>query len=469
MASESVPTKPSYLPSSSHLNRKGNRKGSASLEDILITQVLDSRPLRFPNPGKESKALRQLSRVMANSPEDLPDTLLRLALELCHAGTAGLSLVETIPNGEQVFRWTNLAGRLRAHVGGFTPRGFSPCGVSLDSNSPKLFSFPGRHFQYLNKIDVPIVEALVIPLVGEIPLGTIWILSHDESTHFDAEDVRIMTSLAEFTTSALLMIQLLNAEQSARRNAETRLEDTVIALREQVAERTRTEENLRQLTGRLVQLRDDERRRLARELHDSVGQLLAAMSMNQANVLADKQLSPMVASAVSENAALLAQVSTEIRTISHLLHPPLLDEVGLAFGIRGYLEGFAERSRMKVDLELADDFGRLPLALETAIFRIVQECLTNIHRHSESATAKIRVTRSSKHICLEVADKGKGMPPEKLWEIEMGTSGVGLRGMRERIRLFGGSLEIHSDSTGTTVTARFPFEDNLMDIQSQCG
>src|ERR1700704_3793931 len=131
MASESAPIKPPYSPSSSHLNRKGN----ASLEDILITQALDSRPLRFPNPENESEALRQLSRVMANSPEDLPDTLLRLALDLCHAGTAGLSLVETIANGEQVFRWTNLAGRLQAHVGGFTPRGFSPCGVSLDSNS----------------------------------------------------------------------------------------------------------------------------------------------------------------------------------------------------------------------------------------------------------------------------------------------------------------------------------------------
>jgi two-component system, NarL family, sensor kinase len=135
----------------------------------------------------------------------------------------------------------------------------------------------------------------------------------------------------------------------------------------------------------------------------------------------------------------------------------LLDEVGLASGIQMYLEGFAERSRMKVDLELAEDFGRLPQDLETALFRVVQECLTNVHRHSESETAIIRVTRSSDEVCVEVADAGRGISQEMILELERGrTHGVGLRGMRERVRQLGGSLKIQSSSSGTVVATRLP-------------
>lgn len=433
-----------------------------SVEEILINGNLYSRPLRMPNLESESKALRTLAREMANSPKQLPDTLLELAVELCHAGTAGLSLIETLPTGEQIFRWTNLAGTLKDHVGGFTPRNFSPCGVSLDRNSPELFSYPARYFRYLNDVPILIVEALVVPLVGDGPMGTIWILSHEEGKPFDSEDVRIMTSLAEFTSSALRMIQLLDAEHSAWQDATAEIERRTAELQEQVAERNRAEQHLRALTSRLLNLRDEEHRKLARELHDSVGQLLAAMAMNQARALAEKP-DPVVASAISENAKLVEQVSVEIRTISHLLHPPLLDEVGLASGIRLYLEGFAERSRMTVDLQLAEDFGRLSPELEIALFRIVQECLTNVHRHSESQTATIRFSRSSDEVCLEVSDGGRGMPQETICEIEAGrTSGLGLRGMRERIRQFGGSLKISSNGTGTVVATRLPLQNGFI-------
>ena len=428
-----------------------------SVEDILVNGDLYSRPLRMPNLESESQALRTLAREMANSPKQMPDTLLQLAVELCHAGTAGLSLIETLPAGEKIFRWTNLAGTLKDYVGGFTPRNFSPCGVSLDRNSPELFSYPARYFRYLNDVPIPIVEALVVPLVGDSPMGTIWILSHEEGKCFDSEDVRIMTSLAEFTSSALRMIQLLDAEHSAWQDAKAEIERRTTELQEQVAERDRAQKHLRDLTSRLLNLQDDEHRKLARELHDSVGQLLAAMSMNQATALAAKGLDPVVASAISENARLVEQVSVEIRTISHLLHPPMLDEVGLASGIRLYLEGFAERSHMTVDLQLAEDFGRLSPEMEISLFRIVQECLTNVHRHSESKTATIRIGRSADEIWLEVADGGKGMPQETIREIEAGrTSGLGLRGMRERIRQLGGILKISSNGTGTVVAARLP-------------
>jgi signal transduction histidine kinase len=135
--------------------------------------------------------------------------------------------------------------------------------------------------------------------------------------------------------------------------------------------------------------------------------------------------------------SLLNDVSSEIRTISHLLHPPFLDEAGLASALRSYVEGFTERSNMRLEPELPDHFDRLSRDLETAIVRLVQECLTNVHRYSESAVATIRLIRSADEIRLEVADEGKGIPVEKQAELLCGTPGVGIRGMRERLRQLG--------------------------------
>jgi signal transduction histidine kinase len=269
----------------------------------------------------------------------------------------------------------------------------------------------------------------------------------------------MMTDLADFASSALRVIQLLDAASSARHDGATEIARQTAELQARVAERQRAEESLGELTGRLLQLRDEEQRRVARELHDSVGQLLVAMSMNHDRALAEKHLSPAAAKAISENTALLAQICREIRTISHLLHPPLLDEVGLAPGVREYLEGFAERSRMRVRFEIAKDFGRLPRDVETALFRIVQEGLTNVHRHSESRTVTIRIMRSSDKVSVVIADAGRGIPKQKICEIEAGrASGVGLRGMRERVRQLGGSFKIRSTDKGTVVVTRLPLD-----------
>ena len=225
-----------------------------------------------------------------------------------------------------------------------------------------------------------------------------------------------------------------------------------------ITERKRAEENLRLLSGQLLHLQDQERRRIARELHDSSGQILAALGMNLS--LAESEngnIDPRAAKAIQESIGLVQELSRELRTISHLLHPPLLDEVGLASGLRSYLDGFTERSKIKVDLELPEDLGRLPQDLETTLFRIVQECLTNIHRHSESPVARICIRRFNGQLSLEVEDRGKGIPPEKREAMESGgTPGVGIRGMRERLRQLGGSLEINSNGTGTVVVARLP-------------
>jgi PAS domain S-box-containing protein len=240
------------------------------------------------------------------------------------------------------------------------------------------------------------------------------------------------------------------------RNAREELERRV---QERTAELNKANEDLRNLSARLLHMQDHAARHLARELHDSVGQLLAAISMNMAKVNAQvDKLDEAGARAVRENAVLVEQISTEIRTMSHLLHPPLLDELGLESALRWYVNGFAERSQIKVKMELPKHLGRLSTELETAIFRITQECLTNIHRHSGSRTASMRIIRAEQKVIVVVEDAGKGIPEDKLRSKADDRSGMGFRGMAERIRYLGGTLKIDSDSGGTVVTATLPLE-----------
>jgi PAS domain S-box-containing protein len=227
-----------------------------------------------------------------------------------------------------------------------------------------------------------------------------------------------------------------------------------------ITERKRAEESLRDLSSRLLKMQDEERRRIARELHDSAGQILAALSMNLTPLANEANaVGPDSVKVVKESLGLIGDLTMEVRTISHLLHPPLLDEVGLSSALRLYLDGFADRSKIRVDLEIPDDFGRLSQELETAIFRIVQESVTNIHRHSGSPMARIHISRSASEVRVEVEDKGKGIALKKRSAMEStGMVGVGIRGMRERIRQLGGTLEITSGSNdrGTVIVARLP-------------
>ena len=237
-----------------------------------------------------------------------------------------------------------------------------------------------------------------------------------------------------------------------------------------VTERKKAEEAIKEkeLSVRLLKLQDEERRRIARELHDGVGQLLAAMSMNAAALDREKsKLSSAAARSVDENSRLIEQVSSDIRTMSYLFHPPLLDEMGLAAALQWYVTGFAERSKIAARLELSPNCERLPQDYELCLFRIAQECLTNIHRHSGSSTALVRLLRSPGEIKLEVSDQGVGINPETQSKVAAGeTPGVGLRGMSERIRQLGGNIEIHSTGNGTTITATVPVADVARSINN---
>ncbi len=218
--------------------------------------------------------------------------------------------------------------------------------------------------------------------------------------------------------------------------------------------REQAEASLRSLSVRLLELQDQERRRFSRELHDSLGQYLVGAKMNLT----------MLANSVPANALileclkLLDQAMTETRTISHLLHPPLLDEAGFASAARWYVEGFAKRSGIQTSLDMPEELGRLSSSLELALFRVLQESLTNVHRHSTSRKAEVSVKASNGQVVLQVRDYGKGISPDilDLFRHKRAHGGVGLAGMRERINELGGRLEMDSDSYGTRVVATLP-------------
>ncbi len=223
----------------------------------------------------------------------------------------------------------------------------------------------------------------------------------------------------------------------------------------------RAESAVRRLSGRLLQIRDDERRRLARDLHDSLGQTLTAVKMNLSYLGRDtSNLDERGKNAVVESRELVDESLKEVRTLSHLLHPPMLDDVGLVAAIRWFANGFSQRSSIHVDLNLPTDLPRLPMELETAIFRVVQESLTNVHRHSGSSTAAVRLEREDNQLHLFVIDQGRGMAPEQLaLRQETVNLGVGLLGMRERLRQLCCELEILSGNPGTSIHVIIPLSE----------
>lgn len=226
----------------------------------------------------------------------------------------------------------------------------------------------------------------------------------------------------------------------------------------EIARRMQTEDMLRKLSARILTLQDEERRRLGRELHDSAGQMLAALHINLGVIAQRTQQDPILAAKVADTAALADQVISEIRTLSYLLHPPMLDEAGLASAVEWYVRGFSERSKIAVNIQIDPGLPRFPMEVETAIFRIIQESLVNIHRHSGSRTAFISLRANAAGAALTIRDEGCGIPEEILKNFEEGAAnmGVGMGGMRERARQLGGSIEIRSAHPGTLVEVRIP-------------
>jgi PAS domain S-box-containing protein len=306
--------------------------------------------------------------------------------------------------------------------------------------------------------------AVKIPVVKAGRLVAVLFVHYRQAHQFSDNEVALLVEIAERIWAAIerakIEAKLRDSEERLRGLAET-LESEVRVrtkeLQERNAEILQQAETVQTLSSSLMHVQDDERRHIARELHDSAGQTLTVLGMNLALVSqlangGDAQLREQVLEAQKT----VEQLTQEIRTTSYLLHPPLLDEIGVSATLKWYVEGLAERSGLKISLDLPQDLGRFSRDAELVVFRVVQECLTNIHRHSGSKTAAIRLALFDGVVSVEVRDAGTGISSEKLAEIESSASGVGVRGMRERVRQLGGQIRIHSDRSGTTVWITLP-------------
>lgn len=295
---------------------------------------------------------------------------------------------------------------------------------------------------------------------------------HDSGQRIAPENWASVRALSEGQTSLneLIDIDTYDGQQKTILNSSAPIRNPAgvivgaVFVNEDVTERVRAEEALHQLTGQLLRLQDEERRRLARELHDATAQKLAVLLLGLKSLTAQaSSLDARAQESLAECQALAKQCADELRTFSYLLHPPLLEELGLAGAVRDYADGFAQRSGLRVDLEVSPSLERLPREKELAIFRVLQESLANVHRHSGSKTVSIRLTQLRGEIRLEVQDAGRGLElktdpasgekaPSKL--------GVGVAGMRERLRQLGGRLEFESGHPGTTVRATLPLDQS---------
>jgi signal transduction histidine kinase len=260
----------------------------------------------------------------------------------------------------------------------------------------------------------------------------------------DEERLRSITRLQQ-------KAQALETEMAERKQVEETLRGTQAELESLVEARTTA---LRQLSSRLLILQDSERRRIARELHDSLGQYLVGLKLN-VDML---RQSPGREELWVESEHLMQQCIAEVRTLSYLLHPPTMDAAGFASAAKWYVEGFGQRSGIEVTLDAPDDLGRLPDAIELALFRVLQESLTNVHRHSGASAANILVRADVDQVLLQIKDNGHGMPQELLGRFRSTGAGmgVGLAGIGERVRELGGKLNLESDSNGTAVRVVVP-------------
>ena len=422
------------------LTSDSEKQATVNLESIISTAELRARPTRAPNHVAENRALIALAEKMATSPNDILQKLAETALNLCHAQTCGISLLGS--DGAH-FYWPALTGIWASHVGGSMPRGFSPCGTVLDRNAAQLMRHPERHFAYFAAVTPWIDEVLLVPFyVGEKAVGTIWVIVHDQSHRFDSEDLRIMTNLGTFAAAAYQTLQYLKSAKLANEQLESEVQRRTSALQH--------------LSIKLMRLQDEERRKIARNLHDSLGQYLTSIKMNLESLRSsDLPNKDEVLAAALE---WLEKSIVETRTLSCLLHPPLLDEVGFASAARWFTDQFAKRSGITVNLDLPDRMDRLSEMAEIALFRILQESLTNVHRHSGSSVVEILLKASGDKAVLTVRDFGRGMPAGFIQGSQPNGDhfGVGLRGMRERVNDLGGNFEIKSSDDGVAIVVSLP-------------
>jgi signal transduction histidine kinase len=448
--------------------------GGVSLESILCTEELHQRPSRQPDYQGENRALATLAQALANSPRTILQTLVETILGVCQSGSAGISLLTTEDGGKR-FYWPAIAGSWKPHIGGGTPRDFGPCGDVLDRNTPLLFRHVERRYTYFEPVTPPVEEALLVPFYVEgKAVGTIWAVAHDDCRKFDAEDERLMCSLGNFASSAYqvlvslesLKLQVAQREkaESALRQSETQLRaladglETQVHVRTQELERRNTEvleqsKQLRDLSNRLLRSQDDERRRIARELHDEAGQMLTSLLVGLRTLEDVRNLKDVKAQG-RRLRKITAQTVDEIGRLARGLHPSVLDDHGLGVALSRYVTEYAKTHGIAVDLTLDElDSSNLPPAVQIGLYRILQEALTNVAKHSGAKVVSMKFARLATALEIAVTDDGCGFDAKAA---TVASHRLGIQSMRERATMLGGTVSFISQADGTKILLQLP-------------
>lgn len=412
----------------------GPSSKQATLAAILITEQLELRPSRPPKLREENAALHSLARHLADDGESLLTTLADVAVELCSpSGTAGVSLLDNAADRE-VFRWVALAGQLAGFLGGTTPRDFSPCGTCLDRNAPQLYFYPERLFTYFAAVKPTIVEGLVLPFsVNGAALGTIWVVSHDETKKFDREDVRIMAHLADFTAAAY-------------------------RLHLEVTERKRAEAALRDVDKR----KDRFLATLAHEMRQPLAAMLPALAVMKDR--SDKNVGQQARAIVERQVGQLQHLIDDLIDLARFaegkitLHKKRIDlrtvAADTAAGMSSLFEQQAQQFTLSTPDAPAEVFGD-----EARLQQVLSNLLTNANRYAgRNGEVSLAVDVARESVRLRVLDNGTGIAPEALPLVfepfvqldgeRRGGLGIGLSVVKRLVSLHDGSVEVRSGGLG---------------------
>ena len=421
---------------------------TATLAEVDIRPLLAARPRRSPNFDEEDRAYEQLATELAENPRNLLQKLVEVAVDLCQAHTAGVSLLDG-----DVFRWEAVAGVFAAARGGTMPRAESPCGVCIDRDAVQLMHLADRCFPAL-LAEPRFVEALLIPFHHHgRPIGTVWVVSHSADRTFDKEDERIVRTLSRFASAGW---QLYKAYETVEK-ASVGKSEVLVTLERRVAERTAALAALEHARNTwvmtLVTAHEDERRRIARELHDEMGQHVTGLRLGLRSLQLDWSTADDRLTTLN---ALVSNLEHGVRRLAQDLRASAIDDLGLVAALSHHVEEWSQQTGIAADFCSVNCERRLTASVETTLYRVVQEALTNIARHSHARTASVVVERRVDSIVVIVEDDGRGFDAGRQSHVD-GLEHLGLVGMRERAALLGGTITIESSpATGTCVFVSLP-------------
>jgi signal transduction histidine kinase len=441
--------------SNEHVTRPHADDAPASFAEVDIRALLESRPSRVPDYESEDRALAALAAELAENPRDMLQKLVEMALTLCQADTAGISLLEN-HTGVELFRWEALAGVFALARNNTMPREASPCGVCINENATQLMYLADRCFPALRN-DPRFVEALLVPFrYRGLPVGTVWVVTHRFDRKFDREDERLIRTLAAFASAGWQSwrAQVELERRVAERTAE--LSEMNLVLQSEIDRRKRTEEERVRLLRRIALAEEDERRRMAREMHDQLGQQLSALTLKLAALKADCGEQAELRIQIESLQTIAKQLDEDVDFLVWELRPAALDDLGLVAALSQYVRNWSKHFGVSAELHASGiEKDRLTIEMETALYRIAQEALNNVAKHARAQKVDILLECHSGQISLIVEDNGVGFEGERM--LGAGDRGMGLIGMRERAALAGGTLVVESNpGSGSTIAVRIP-------------